>query len=80
MRILFLSHRLPYPPNKGDKIRSFHEIRHLSERHQIHLLAFPDPGESGEPENGLREYCSAVEVFPLNHHLARLRMHWEPNR
>ena len=73
MRILFLSHRLPFPPNKGDKIRSFHEIQHLSERHQSHLLAFPDPGESGEPENGLREYCSAVEVFPLNRQLARLR-------
>lgn len=73
MRILFLSHRLPFPPNKGDKIRSFHEILHLSERHRIHLLAFPDPDESGEPENGLREYCSAVEVFPLNQQMARLR-------
>lgn len=73
MRILFLSHRLPYPPNKGDKIRSFHEIRYLSERHQIHLLAFPDPDESGEPENGLLEYCTAIEVFPLNRRRASLR-------
>lgn len=24
MRVLFLAHRLPFPPNKGDKIRSFH--------------------------------------------------------
>jgi sugar transferase (PEP-CTERM/EpsH1 system associated) len=73
VRILFLSHRLPYPPNKGDKIRSFHEILHLSKRHQIHLLCFEDPEETRRSEEKLREYCSAVEVFPLNRHAARLR-------
>jgi len=46
---------------------------HLSERHHIHLLSFADPDETGRPEEGLREYCSAVEVFPLNRHAARLR-------
>ncbi|MGB5160093.1 MAG: TIGR03087 family PEP-CTERM/XrtA system glycosyltransferase [Thermoanaerobaculia bacterium] len=73
MRILVLCHRLPYPPNKGDKIRSFHEIRHLAERHQIHLLSFADPDQSGTTEEGLREYCAAVEVFPLNRRAAQLR-------
>lgn len=37
MRILFLSHRLPYPPNKGDKIRSFHLLSHLATRHEVHV-------------------------------------------
>ena len=31
-RLLFVSHRLPYPPNKGDKIRSYHILRHLARR------------------------------------------------
>jgi len=42
MRILFLSHRIPYPPNKGDKIRSFNILKHLAERHEIHLATLID--------------------------------------
>ncbi|HJX58546.1 MAG TPA: sugar transferase, partial [Thiobacillus sp.] len=40
--LLFLAHRIPFPPNKGDKIRSFHLLRHLSTRYAIHLGAFVD--------------------------------------
>ena len=32
---LFLSHRLPYPPNKGDKVRSCHFLRHLAKRYRV---------------------------------------------
>ncbi len=31
LRILYLCHRVPYPPDKGDKIRAFHQIRALSQ-------------------------------------------------
>ena len=27
--LLYLVHRLPYPPNKGDKVRSYHLLKHL---------------------------------------------------
>lgn len=40
--ILFLAHRIPYPPNKGDKIRSFHLLRHLARLGRVHLAAFVD--------------------------------------
>jgi sugar transferase (PEP-CTERM/EpsH1 system associated) len=40
--ILFLAHRIPYPPTKGDKIRSWHFLRHLAQRHCVHLGAFVD--------------------------------------
>lgn len=40
--LLYLVHRIPYPPNKGDKIRSFHLLRHLSRRYRVHLGAFVD--------------------------------------
>lgn len=40
--ILFLAHRLPYPPNKGDKIRSFHMLRHLAQGHRVHVGSFID--------------------------------------
>ncbi len=40
--ILFLAHRAPYPPDRGDKIRSFHILKHLAQNHRVHLAAFAD--------------------------------------
>ena len=42
MRILFLAHRIPYPPNKGDKIRSYHMLQYLTERHDVYLGTLVD--------------------------------------
>jgi sugar transferase (PEP-CTERM/EpsH1 system associated) len=42
MRILLLTHRPPFPPDKGDKIRSFHLLEHLSRRHELHLATLVD--------------------------------------
>ena len=41
-RILFLAHRIPYPPNKGDKIRSWHMLEHLCRSHEVHLAYYVD--------------------------------------
>ncbi len=40
--ILFLAHRVPFPPDRGDRIRSFHVLRHLAARARVHLVAFAD--------------------------------------
>ncbi len=42
MRVLFLSHRLPFSPNKGDKIRSFHILNYLAKRHEVYLACLVD--------------------------------------
>lgn len=42
MRILFLTHRIPYPPNKGDKIRSYNILDHLAKRHDVYLASLVD--------------------------------------
>ncbi|MEJ0084612.1 MAG: TIGR03087 family PEP-CTERM/XrtA system glycosyltransferase [Pseudomonadota bacterium] len=60
MRILLLTHRLPYPPNKGDKIRTFNVLEHLAKRHEI-FLACPvdDPADLAYvPE--LEKRCARV--------------------
>jgi polysaccharide biosynthesis protein PslH len=41
-KLLFLCHRIPFPPNKGDKIRSYHVLRHLAERHDLFVGTFVD--------------------------------------
>ena len=40
--ILFLAHRIPYPPDRGDKMRSWHILRHLGSLATVHLAAFAD--------------------------------------
>ncbi len=40
--VLFLAHRVPFPPDRGDKIRSHHILRHLAARARVHLVAFAD--------------------------------------
>ena len=44
MKILFVCHRLPYPPNRGGKIRPFNMIRHLGQKHSVTVasLAFTE--------------------------------------
>ena len=42
MRILFLTHRIPYPPNKGDKIRSYNILRYLVKYHEVYLGSLID--------------------------------------
>jgi sugar transferase (PEP-CTERM/EpsH1 system associated) len=41
-KILFLAHRAPFPPDKGDKIRAFHLLIHLAARHEVWLGAGVD--------------------------------------
>ncbi len=65
MKILFLSHRVPYPPNKGEKIRAFNEIKYLSKSHEIHLLAFYDYPEEIQYKNNLEPFCESVTLIPL---------------
>ena len=73
MRILFLAHRIPYPPDKGDKIRSFHELRGLTDRgHDVHLLAFADDPDDLRHAGALRERCASVEIVPLDRTRASL--------
>jgi glycosyltransferase involved in cell wall biosynthesis len=49
MNILFLAHRAPTTPDRGDRIRSFHVLRHLSTRARVHVVAF-DEGEAPRPD------------------------------
>lgn len=71
--LLFLAHRIPYPPNKGDKIRSFHLLRHLAESHRIWLGAFiDDPADHGAVAP-LGDWCEEVFTRDLVPRRAKLR-------
>ena len=52
---LFLAHRIPFPPDRGDKIRTFHELRHLAGLGRVHLACLADDEEDAAHLAGLRE-------------------------
>ena len=71
--LLYLVHRLPYPPNKGDKVRSFHLLKHLAARHRVFLGTFiDDPADEAYVEK-LGDYCAGMHVARLSPELAKLR-------
>ncbi len=52
--ILFLAHRIPYPPDRGDKIRSWHMLRHLAGLARVHLACFADDAADAAHLTALR--------------------------
>lgn len=62
MRILFLAHRVPDRPVKGDKIRAWHELRALAARHEVHVVAAAD-GEVADPD--WRREVASLCVVPI---------------
>jgi polysaccharide biosynthesis protein PslH len=72
-KLLYLVHRMPYPPNKGDKVRSYHLLRYLAARHQVHLGTFVDDPDDLQHLPVLRGLCADVCAVPLQPALARLR-------
>lgn len=66
MRLFFLLPRVPYPTEKGDKLRAFHQIKQLSKRHEIILCALNDGILHEDAIRVLKKYVKAVHVIPLS--------------
>ena len=61
--ILFLAHRIPYPPDRGDKIRSFNILKYLSGRKRVHLIAFADDPADLKNKSGLAKYTGNRSII-----------------
>lgn len=62
MNILFLTTRLPYPPDSGAKIRDFNLIKEISKRHNVALISFIENKREKMNLEFLKPYCKSVEV------------------
>ena len=71
--ILFLVHRIPYPPDKGDKIRSWNILRHLTARHRVHLGCFIDDARDWQFTDTLRDMTASAHFVGINPKAARIR-------
>lgn len=70
--LLYLVHRIPYPPNKGDKIRSYHMLTFLSRRYRVHLGCFIDDANDRQHIARLEAICASCCFILQRPLLARL--------
>jgi sugar transferase (PEP-CTERM/EpsH1 system associated) len=64
--VLFLAHRVPYPPDKGDRIRSFNILKFLSQRAAVHLACLADEPVAPETLEALSAHCVRLAVVPVS--------------
>ncbi len=63
--LLFLAHRIPYPPDKGDKIRSWNILKHLAGRYRIRLGCLIDDPHDRQYVPELARICAEVMAVPI---------------
>jgi sugar transferase (PEP-CTERM/EpsH1 system associated) len=71
--LLLLIHRIPYPPNKGDKIRSYHLLKHLAQHYRVHLATFVDDPDDWQYVPHVEALCASSHFVRMNTKLARVR-------
>ncbi len=64
--LLYLVHRVPYPPDKGERIRAFHLLRFLARRSKVHLICFADEPVEQDHVSALKLYCDRLEIVPVD--------------
>ena len=62
MKLFILLSRVPYPLEKGDKLRAFNQIKELSKKHQIILFALNDDKLDDKALHELKKYCEAISI------------------
>jgi glycosyltransferase involved in cell wall biosynthesis len=70
MRVLWLSHLLPYPPRSGVQLRSFNLLKEVSRQHEVHFLAFNQPALVADEDvpsavSALGQFCRVLDVLPI---------------
>jgi len=71
--LLLLIHRIPYPPNKGDKIRSYHLLKHLARHYRVHLATFVDDPDDWQYVPHVEALCASSHFAGMKPLLARVR-------
>ncbi len=73
-RVLYVTHRVPFPPDKGDRIRNYHVLRQLSKRARVWLLALADEPVPDSTRSELARLCERVDYVPIGGRQQKWRM------
>jgi polysaccharide biosynthesis protein PslH len=63
--ILYISHCVPWPPDKGERIRAYHSVRCLVEHHRVHLACLARSEQEERAQSELASRCSSVRIHRL---------------
>ena len=66
MKLLVVLSRVPYPLEKGDKLRAYNKIKELSKKNEIILFAINDGRLHKDALGELKKYCSKIKIIPLS--------------
>lgn len=76
MKIMVLTSRFPYPLEKGDKLRVYHQIKGLAKNHEIILIALTDKPVKQEHIKQLEPLCKSIYTFRLRKFFTYTRVLW----
>jgi sugar transferase (PEP-CTERM/EpsH1 system associated) len=66
MKVLFISHRVPYPPTFGSRVRAFNVIRHLAQQHDVTVLSLARNDTEMREAAGIAPFCAAHRVVRVH--------------
>ena len=66
MKLIYLTSRFPYPINKGDKLRSYHQIKELSKQNDIYLISLSETKIPRSSIDELYKYCKSVHIYHIS--------------
>ena len=65
MKLIYLTSRFPYPINKGDKLRSYFQIKELSKFYEIHLISLTEKNINDIDIEKLSVYCKSINIYKM---------------
>lgn len=66
MKIVFITSRVPWPLEKGDKLRAYHQLKNLSKKNKIILCAINDTTLHPEAETELKKFCEEIHIYNIS--------------
>jgi len=66
MAVLYITHRVPFPPDKGDRIRNYHVLRDMARRAKVSLACLADEPVNPAVRTELEKLCERVAIVPAS--------------
>ena len=63
---MVITSRFPYPLDKGDKLRAYHQIKELAKECEVHLVSLSNKNIHEKDKNELEKICKSVSIYKLN--------------
>ncbi len=65
-KLMVITSRFPYPLDKGDKLRAYHQIKQFSKKAEVHLISLTNKSVEDSSVKELKKFCKSVTVYKLN--------------